>query len=139
MDKIDELLETTIEETIEKYRGIDPGSKEAAVMCDNITKLYHAKLESTKIDNEYAQNVYKSDVDDEKTKAENERQKEESKRKWIEFAINTAKGVGMSLLTLGVWWQMNKAGFLFEQNGIWKSPTFKDVRKQTTPRIKMDN
>ena len=139
MDKIDELLEATIQEKIEEFRKADSGSKEAAVMCDNITKLYHARLESTKIDNEYAQNVYKSDVDEEKTKAENERQKEESKRKWIEFGINTAKTVGMSLLTLGVWWQMNKAGFLFEQKGVWKSPTFKDIRKQTTPRIKMDN
>lgn len=136
--ELEGLLETAIKDSITKYSEMDAGTKESAIMCDNIAKLCHAKLESDRMVAEYDDKSLKILADKQKDELEDKHQKEETKRKRKEFFIKTLVEVGLPIVTIlyAIW--QNKAALMFEETGYWKSPTGKDMFRQVRPRIKMD-
>ena len=135
---LDGLLEDTIRDSIEKYSQCEAGSKESAILCDSITKLCHSKLEFERAQADIDEKSEKILIEKEKNKKDDECQKAKSEREKKEFLIGTVVKVGIAIGTIAFAIWQNTSGIMYEQNGIWKSPTVKDIIRQTKPRIKMD-
>lgn len=122
MEKIDQMLNETIEKEIRNLSNLENGSQEKSSAVNDLTKLYELHLESVKI--EQAKN-------DETIR---------NKQGKSQMLIEIGKVVVPAVISVGGWIAYGhwfKTGLNFEREGVIGSSTFRNLFSKMVPRIKI--
>lgn len=139
-EELREMLANAMASEFENLKNLEPGSKEATAVVENITKLYRTGLEEVRNVEAYEEQVARREMDDQAHKDELEKNKraetlaqlkaaQEKKDKQIEHGISVL-GILAPLVLYRVW--LTK-GFRFEEKGTITSATFRSLIQKIKP------
>lgn len=132
-------LESVINSLLTKLESMEPGTEEYAAVNKELERLYKLRTEETKvvesinnerekIDNESILEEYKmnNETDNlrEKLEAEAKQRKLDRIFDKVEAGVKVTCLVGLSIL-----------GFIFEEHGCLRSPTFKNLQNTFKPKL----
>jgi hypothetical protein len=118
MDESKKMLEEEIQAAIQRLSSLTPGSKERTAAIDELSKLYHLKIDEVK------------SLED--TKVKKDQMSEEAKDRYFKLGIAAADLI-IPLVFYGTWM---KKGFKFEETGTFTSTTFRSLFSRFKPTKK---
>lgn len=118
MDESKKMLEEEIKAEIQRLSSLTPGSKERTAAIDELSKLYHLKIDEVK------------SLED--TKVKNNQMSEQVKDRYFKLGIAAAELI-IPLVFYGAWM---KRGFKFEETGTFTSTTFRGLFNRFKPTKK---
>lgn len=118
MDESKKMLEEEIKTEIQRLSTLTPGSKERIAAVDELSKLYHLKIDEAK------------SLEDAKVKTD--LMSEQAKDRYFKLGIAAAELV-IPLVFYSTWM---KRGFKFEETGTFTSTTFRGLFNRFKPTKK---
>lgn len=125
-NEVNEVLNQTILDEIEKLKTAVTGSDEQGVALVNVKDLYHLKIEEEKTLLEIEVKQRQMEKDDE---FRQQQLKEQVKDRYFRVGVETA-GIVLPLAFYASWM---KRGLKFEETGIFTSQTFKGLISKFKP------
>lgn len=122
-ENIKDLLDEEIIAQIKNLKMLDDGSEKKQSAIDDLSKLYHLKIEEAKLAEE-------NDVRNCDEQFKEEQLKEQTKDRYFKAGIAAAEII-IPIIFYSVWL---KKGFKFEENGIFTSTTFRSLWSKFRPR-----
>ena len=120
-------LEQELLGQIQVLNQLELGSKEHAMACESVAKLYRTILEEDKNEADEADKLAQLELEQERYEADAAQKKKES---YIKYGLEAA-GIALPLSFYAYW--MRK-GFKFEETGTFTSNTFKNLIQKFKPR-----
>lgn len=125
-DDIRELLSEEIASEIKSLSQLDPGSKEHSDAVDNLAKLYRLRIDETKNEMDYREQVDRDTYDDQFRRFQFH---SEEIGRYIRLGLDAA-GIILPLMFYAAWM---KRGFEFEKDGTFTSQTFRGLFNKFRP------
>lgn len=125
-DDIRELLSEEIASEIKGLSQFDPGSKEHSDAVDNLTKLYRLRIDETKNEMEYREQVDRNTYDEQFRRFQFH---SEEIGRYIRLGLDAA-GIILPLMFYAAWMRQ---GFEFEKEGTFTSQTFRGLFNKFRP------
>lgn len=136
-EKIPNMLDEELIRDLERLKSLDPEDKEYRDALESIQKLHGMRLDSEKVELDYAAKREKTQLDsgreDEALRlkeAEEKRMQDQALAERKEFWIKLVADAGILVINLAFFAIQYRRGFRFEQTGSLTSSTFKEVRQK---------
>lgn len=125
-EEIKELLEEEIKNEIGDLSNLQTGSEEKSKAIEDLARLYKLKIEETKNELDFNENVnsYKHDYHFKKDQLA-----EQVKDRYFRFGVEAA-GIILPLIFYAAWM---RRGFKFEETGTYTSTTFRGLFNRFKP------
>ncbi len=130
-------IDEEISRGLNKLKTLDQASKEYKEALEAISRLHEMKLDTEKVELDYAAKREKTQLDagraDEELRlkeAEEERLRDQAKAERREFWIKLGVDAGLMIANLGFFVLQFKRGYEFEKDGTFTSTTFREVRQK---------
>lgn len=138
-DEIMEMLDNEIEALINKLGELEPGSNEHESVTKDLERLYRLRIDETKVLGEIETQREKTEVDRisniNKVNADiannEERIDEEKRQHRIDTIARIGETGGKALLAI----LLGIMGYMFEEHGTLRSPTFRNIRDTFKPKL----
>ena len=131
-EKIRGALADEILNSIQELGTLTGEEKKEAV--DNVTKLYKLALEDVKTENDYDEKWNRREIDKKQSELDEQYRSDQLKEQRYDLYSKIGLGVASIILPIIFYGSCFNRGLKFEEDGVFKSTTFKGLLTKIKPK-----